>query len=78
VLAGAVLALTVAALARSEAAGAGAAVGPKEVGIALFRPYVVGVEIASILLLAGLVAALQLRLQARDGTREEAHAHRAP
>jgi NADH-quinone oxidoreductase subunit J len=35
-------------------------VGPKEVGIALFGPYVLAVEIASMLLLAGLVGAYHL------------------
>ncbi len=35
-------------------------VSPKQVGIALFGPYVVGVELASILLLAGLVGAYHL------------------
>lgn len=35
-------------------------VGPKEVGIALFGPYVVAVELASVLLLAGLVGAFHL------------------
>jgi NADH-quinone oxidoreductase subunit J len=35
-------------------------VGPKQVGIALFGPYVLGVELASILLLAGLVGAYHL------------------
>jgi NADH-quinone oxidoreductase subunit J len=39
-----------------EPAGA-AAVSPKEVSMTLFGPYLVGVELASILLLAGLVAA---------------------
>ncbi len=39
-------------------------VGPKEVGISLFGPYLLGVELASILLLAGLVGAHRL-------TREE-------
>jgi NADH-quinone oxidoreductase subunit J len=73
-LAGAMLAITVAALVGMESAPAGAAVGPEQVGIALFRPYVVGVEVASVLLLAGLVAALHFRLQA--GAREEAHAGR--
>lgn len=34
--------------------------GPKQVGIALFGPYVLGVEIASFLLLAGLVGAWHL------------------
>ncbi len=35
-------------------------VAPKQVGIALFGPYVIGVELASILLLAGLVGAYHL------------------
>lgn len=35
-------------------------VGPKAVGIALFGPYVLGVELASVLLLAGLVGAYHL------------------
>jgi NADH-quinone oxidoreductase subunit J len=35
-------------------------VGPREVGVALFGPYVLGVEIASMLLLAGLVGAYHL------------------
>lgn len=36
---------------------AGVAVDPKEVGLSLFGPYVLAVEIASMLLLAGLVGA---------------------
>jgi len=32
-------------------------IGPKQVGIALFGPYMIGVELASMLLLAGLVGA---------------------
>ena len=36
------------------------AVVPKEVGLLLFGPYVLGVELASILLLAGLVGAYHL------------------
>ena len=39
-----------------------ATVGPKEVGMALFGPYVIGVELASMLLLAGLVGAYHLGL----------------
>jgi NADH-quinone oxidoreductase subunit J len=35
-------------------------VGPKQVGMALFGPYVLAVELASILLLAGLVGAYHL------------------
>jgi NADH-quinone oxidoreductase subunit J len=38
----------------------GVGVGPTEVGLALFGPYVVGVELASMLLLAGLVGAYHL------------------
>jgi NADH-quinone oxidoreductase subunit J len=38
-------------------------VSPKQVGIALFGPYVIGVELASILLLAGLVGAYHLGRQ---------------
>ena len=36
------------------------AMGPKEVGIALFGPYLLAVELASLLLLAGLVGAYHL------------------
>ncbi len=39
---------------------AAALVGPKQVGIALFGPYVLGVELASMLLLAGLIGAYHL------------------
>lgn len=35
----------------------GKAVGPKEVGLSLFQKYLLGVELASLLLLAGLVSA---------------------
>jgi NADH-quinone oxidoreductase subunit J len=37
-----------------------APVGPKEVGMLLFGPYLLGVELASLLLLAGLVGAYHL------------------
>jgi NADH-quinone oxidoreductase subunit J len=40
-----------------------ASIEPKTVGIALFGPYVIGVELASLLLLAGLVAAFHLGKQ---------------
>ncbi len=40
--------------------GAEGAVGPKQVGIALLGPYLVGVELASMLLLAGLAGAYHL------------------
>jgi NADH-quinone oxidoreductase subunit J len=38
----------------------GGEVSPKEVSLALFGPYVLGVELASVLLLAGLVGAYHL------------------
>ncbi len=44
-------------------------VGPKEVGTSLFGPYLLGVEIVSILFMAGLVGAL--RLARRIDTDEE-------
>jgi NADH-quinone oxidoreductase subunit J len=40
--------------------GAGGMVEPKQVGIALFGPYLIGVELASMLLLAGVVGAYHL------------------
>jgi NADH-quinone oxidoreductase subunit J len=46
------------------AQGGGAApmktIGPREVGMSLFGPYLIGVELASILLLGGLVGAYHL------------------
>ena len=47
----------VAVLYSTETASSSAAVAPKEVGLVLFGPYVLAVEIASMLLLAGLVGA---------------------
>ncbi|MCL4854046.1 MAG: NADH-quinone oxidoreductase subunit J [Bryobacteraceae bacterium] len=50
-----------------------AAIEPKQVGIALFGPYLIGVELASLLLLAGLVGASHLgRHDTRAGETEEA------
>ena len=43
--------------------GAGAAVGVREVSVSLFGPYLIGVELASILLLAGLIGAYHLGQQ---------------
>jgi NADH-quinone oxidoreductase subunit J len=48
------------ALAQSTEVISGVTVSPKEVGLALFGPYVLAVEIASMLLLAGLVGAYHL------------------
>ena len=49
-----------------------AVVEPKRVGIALFGPYVVGVELASLLLLAGLIGAYHLGRYRHDQDRKEA------
>jgi NADH-quinone oxidoreductase subunit J len=45
-------------------------VGPKEVGRALFGPYLLGVELASMLLLAGLVGAYHLGRKDMPGREE--------
>jgi NADH-quinone oxidoreductase subunit J len=52
---------------------AGSEVTPKQVGIALFGPYLLGVELASMLLMAGLVGAYHLGRPSSDlgGTPEE-------
>jgi NADH-quinone oxidoreductase subunit J len=57
-----ILIIEVLYLVRGSAAslGAGGIVEPKQVGIALFGPYLIGVELASMLLLAGLVGAYHL------------------
>ncbi len=48
-------------LVSAAAGGAGGrGLGPKEVGISLFTTYLLGVELASILLLAGLVGAFHI------------------
>jgi NADH-quinone oxidoreductase subunit J len=46
-------------------------VGPKAVGMSLFGPYVLAVEIASMLLLASLVGAYQLGRRYLEENREE-------
>jgi NADH-quinone oxidoreductase subunit J len=51
-------------------------VEPKQVGIALFGPYLIGVELASILLLAGLVGAFHIGervTQTPDSSKDETH-----
>jgi NADH-quinone oxidoreductase subunit J len=60
VLAGLLLLEMLLALRAVPATTAGVAVTPKEVGLALFGPYVLAVEIASMLLLSGLVGAYHL------------------
>lgn len=42
-------------------------VGPKEVGLALYGPYLLGVELASLLLLSGLIGAYHLGRRALTG-----------
>jgi len=48
------------ALQQEPALTSGVAVSPKEVGLALYGPYVLAVELASMLLMAGLVGAYHL------------------
>jgi NADH-quinone oxidoreductase subunit J len=52
--------LTVVVIQGGGATAGGIEVGPKEVALSLFGPYVIGVELASFLLLAGLVGAYHL------------------
>ncbi len=47
-------------LTRVRSAGTAVRVGPEEVGLALFGRYLLGVELASLLLMAGLVGAFHL------------------
>lgn len=60
VLAALLLLEMILALRHAPATTSGVGVPPKAVGIALFGPYVLAVEIASMLLLAGLVGAYHL------------------
>ena len=46
---------------------AGASVGPTQVSAALFGPYVLGVELASMLLLAALIGARHIASEPDDG-----------
>ncbi|CDL86869.1 NADH-quinone oxidoreductase subunit J [Xenorhabdus cabanillasii] len=50
-----------------EAEISGEVVSAKEVGISLFGPYVLAVELASLLLLAGLVVAYHVGRESRQG-----------
>ncbi len=58
------------ALEQTASFTSGVAVSPKEVGLKLFGPYVLAVELASMLLLAGLVGAYHLgrRFIVRSGS----------
>jgi NADH-quinone oxidoreductase subunit J len=53
------------------AQSSGNAVGPRQVGVALFGPYIVAVELASVLLLAALVGAYHLGRRYLRARREE-------
>jgi NADH-quinone oxidoreductase subunit J len=57
----------------SHAQLAGKSVGPKQVAMALYQPYLIGVELASFLLMGGLVGAYHLGVL-RVEKREEQHA----
>jgi len=70
ILGGILMAEVIFLLSRVEMRGFGAyAVGPKEVGIALYGPYAIGVELASMLLLGALVGACHLGRR-RTGKKE--------
>ncbi|SEA32263.1 NADH-quinone oxidoreductase subunit J [Microbulbifer marinus] len=58
----------------AESADATHYVGPKEVGIALFSHYILAVELASMLLLAGLVGAFHLARHKSVDSTEVKHA----
>ena len=58
-------------LAQRSQTASGVVVAPKEIGIALFGPYVLAVELASIMLLAGLVGAFHFGRRYMRARREE-------
>ncbi len=71
VLAAILIAELAAALLQSPAAHLASVVGPKEVGAALYGPYLIGVELASMLLLGALVGAYHLGARTRDERQKE-------
>lgn len=74
-LAAALLGFFVYALAGRGGSVTGAVVGPKAVGMTLFTDYLIGVELASLLLLAALVAGYHFgAIPARLEIKEEPHA----
>jgi NADH-quinone oxidoreductase subunit J len=66
VLAGLLLAELIYILIHLQPMIAVAEVGPKQLALALFDPYLLGVELASLLLLAGLVGAYHLAQQPQN------------
>jgi len=76
VLLASILIIEVGYLVRGSAAALGmGAVPPKQVGIALFGPYLIGVELASMLLLAGLVGAYHLGFHKMEKSEIQHDAH---
>lgn len=69
ILAAALMIEMVAVLSMAEGATSGQMVSAKEVGLTLFGPYVLAVEIASMLLLAGLVGAYHVGRRLSDRRR---------
>ena len=59
----------------SAAGNPPAGAGPKEVGAALMGPYLIGVELASILLMAGLVGAYHLGWRGSEKSQELQHGY---
>jgi len=60
VLAGLLLAALAWTVLQGGRGGEGTVLGPRDVGLALYGPYLLGVELASLLLLAGLVGAYHI------------------
>ena len=71
VLGGVLLAELVWIIANGASTATAAAVSPKQAAIALYGPYVLGVEMASFLLLAGIVGAWHLGRGSRPGDAPE-------
>lgn len=65
------LEMTYLIFAGGEGFTSGVAVGPREVGLQLFGPYVIAVELAAVLLLAALVGAYHLGRRYLGSRREE-------
>jgi NADH-quinone oxidoreductase subunit J len=77
ILVGVLLAEVVYGLTQQTQALAGAEVGPRAVAESLYGPYVLGVELAAMLLLAALIGARHVAARARDEeAAREAAAHR--
>ena len=63
----------------SHARLAGESIGPTQVAMALYQPYLIGVELASFLLLGGLIGAYHLgTARVEKGNKEHANASHEP